>query len=235
MPEYLGSFVRVSETSVRGIFQHAFKTHPGCFKDGFNFLPRGMKKLVQRTNLNARRLHVLGNACAPPQAALALRLLKQRFQESQQYNLINRNIKEGIHPEWKPFSTLNATKTVNRQPVSTMSTTPSIKSKDARTQAEPIRHEDEMGMSEEDYLLLTHIIQLSALLDRILFAGLRAQTKKTRVLAREIKILGHLLSDQGLRPCPDKVKAISQMPSPTSQSQVRRALGAFSWFLGAFS
>ena len=34
--------------------------------------------------MNQSRLHVLGNACCPPQAALALRLLTERFAESQQ-------------------------------------------------------------------------------------------------------------------------------------------------------
>ena len=216
------------------------QVHPGCFKNGFNFVPTGIDKLVRRTSLNTTRLHVLGNACCPPQAALALRLLKERSAESQQQSALRKHYNENY---WKPQ--LNTVHPVNDAiPLSQFSSadsTPVSKPSTINAIAKGQRHRDRTNtttagrsgdekLSNDDFLLLTHIMQLSSLLNRILFAGLRAQTKKTRVLAREIKILGHLLSDKGLRPCPDKVKAISLMPSPTSQSHVRRALGAFSWF-----
>lgn len=202
------------------------KQHPGCFHNGVNFVPKGVKKLVRRTSINQSRLQVLGNACCPPQAALALRLLTERFAESQQQSVLRKQYTQDF---WNPK--LNTvTQPTESIPLSAFPNTTLLSNVPTNHSIKGIRQGREKDMSDNDFLLLTHIMQLSSLLNRILFAGLRAQTKKTKVLSREIKILGHLLSDKGLRPCPDKVKAISLMPSPTSQSQVRRALGAFSWF-----
>ena len=36
----------------------------------------------------------------------------------------------------------------------------------------------------------------------------------------EVNYLGHIVSKDGLKPDPDKVKAIDQMPEPTDREQI---------------
>ncbi|CAG2190506.1 unnamed protein product [Mytilus edulis] len=42
--------------------------------------------------------------------------------------------------------------------------------------------------------------------------------------------LGHLISKDGIRPPPDRVKAISDYPRPKNIKELRRLLGLFNWF-----
>eukprot|EP00946_MAST-07B_sp_MAST-7B-sp1_P003825 g3825.t1 len=84
--------------------------------------------------------------------------------------------------------------------------------------------------TDEDFLLLTHVMQLSKLLELTTLAGFRCQSRKTVIFAEEVKLLGHKISVRGLQPCPDKVKAIAKMASPSTTKACRSALGAFSWF-----
>lgn len=41
----------------------------------------------------------------------------------------------------------------------------------------------------------------------------------------KVKFMGHIVGKDGLKPDPDKVKALEQMPSPTCKQQVLSLLG----------
>ncbi|KAG8181195.1 hypothetical protein JTE90_013165 [Oedothorax gibbosus] len=54
--------------------------------------------------------------------------------------------------------------------------------------------------------------------------------EKRYSVTREVKILGHLVSSCGVRPDPDKVKAVSNFPTPQNVHDIRSFLGLCSYF-----
>ena len=70
-----------------------------------------------------------------------------------------------------------------------------------------------------------HIRNLEMVLQRLLDAGLRAQTAKTRFFDAKTENCGHVVSADGLHKLPPKVDTIRDTPQPTNVSQLRR----FSW------
>jgi len=48
--------------------------------------------------------------------------------------------------------------------------------------------------------------------------------------ADHISFSGHLVSKEGIRPDPDKLKAMTALPEPKDASGVRRVLGAFGYY-----
>ncbi|GFV09218.1 retrovirus-related Pol polyprotein from transposon 17.6 [Trichonephila clavipes] len=54
-----------------------------------------------------------------------------------------------------------------------------------------------------------HLIRLRLVLKCLQEAGLKLNSKKCLFAAQEVKILGHLVSSNGVRPDPDKIKAVS--------------------------
>ncbi|KAG8180136.1 hypothetical protein JTE90_028723 [Oedothorax gibbosus] len=75
-----------------------------------------------------------------------------------------------------------------------------------------------------------HISRLNLVLKCLQDAGLFLNHKKCLFAAREVKILGHLVSSIGVRPDPDKVKAVSNFPTPQNVHDVRSFLGLCSYF-----
>ncbi|CAB4003659.1 Hypothetical predicted protein [Paramuricea clavata] len=48
---------------------------------------------------------------------------------------------------------------------------------------------------------------------------------KVKMSCNEVTFMGHLLTDEGLKPDPEKVRAILEMPKPTDVAAVRRLIG----------
>lgn len=75
-----------------------------------------------------------------------------------------------------------------------------------------------------------HLSRLSAVLGCIEKAGLCLNPKKCLFAAPEIKVLGHLVNGNGVRPDPDKIKAITDFPSPCNIRDVKSFLGICSYY-----
>ncbi|GFV99324.1 retrovirus-related Pol polyprotein from transposon 297 [Trichonephila clavipes] len=58
-----------------------------------------------------------------------------------------------------------------------------------------------------------HLIRLRLVLKCLQEAGLKLNSKKCLFAAQEVKILGHLVSSNGVRPDPDKIKAVRNFPT----------------------
>ncbi|GFV33931.1 transposon Ty3-I Gag-Pol polyprotein [Trichonephila clavipes] len=58
----------------------------------------------------------------------------------------------------------------------------------------------------------------------VLEAGLKLNSKKCLFAAQEVKILGHLVSSNGVRPDPDKIKAVRNFPTPKNIHDIRSFL-----------
>lgn len=75
-----------------------------------------------------------------------------------------------------------------------------------------------------------HLERLDDVLTCISNAGLQLNTKKCHFARTNIKVLGHLISKDGVRPDPDKVAAVIRFPRPENQKQLRSFLGLASYF-----
>ena len=70
-----------------------------------------------------------------------------------------------------------------------------------------------------------HDANLDRLMQRCRKMGIRLNPEKTMVSQTEIPFFGHLLTSNGLKIDPDKVKAIREMPAPTNKSELETVLG----------
>ena len=75
-----------------------------------------------------------------------------------------------------------------------------------------------------------HLQVLEEVFERFKKHGLFLNGKKCKFMQKEIKFLGHIISDRGLHVDPDKVSAIKDMPPPTTTKEVRRFIGMASYY-----
>lgn len=76
----------------------------------------------------------------------------------------------------------------------------------------------------------THLERLSSILSLFRAAGLQLNSSKCRFGRRQVTILGHLVDSSGVRPDPDKVRAVLDFPVPTCVKDVRSFVGLCSYF-----
>lgn len=75
-----------------------------------------------------------------------------------------------------------------------------------------------------------HLHRLESVLRAFQSAGLQLNQKKCHFGFEEIKMLGHIVSAEGISPDPEKVKAVANFPTPNSVKQLRSFLGLSSYF-----
>ena len=49
-------------------------------------------------------------------------------------------------------------------------------------------------------------------------------------LRKKVAFLGHVISEDGVKPDPEKIKAVIQFPTPRNVKNVRQALGFFGYY-----
>ena len=75
-----------------------------------------------------------------------------------------------------------------------------------------------------------HYKHLRKLFTRFDDFGMFINTKKCLFAKQEVKFLGYKISTQGMGTLDDKVSAVSQMPPPTTVTEVRRFLGSMTYY-----
>lgn len=75
-----------------------------------------------------------------------------------------------------------------------------------------------------------HISLLLKVHEKLSFANLTINFEKSQFFRKELKYLGFVVGEHGLRADPDKIRAILEYPTPTSRKEVRRFIGTCSWF-----
>ncbi|UYV78461.1 hypothetical protein LAZ67_16001479 [Cordylochernes scorpioides] len=75
-----------------------------------------------------------------------------------------------------------------------------------------------------------HLRRLEVVLNCFKRAGLKLNPGKCSFGASNIKILGHQVNKDGIRPDDDKIKAVSQFPIPKNLQQLRSFLGLSSYY-----
>ena len=75
-----------------------------------------------------------------------------------------------------------------------------------------------------------HLGHIQEVFKRIRKANLRLNLKKCHFMKPELEYLGHVISENGIRPNPDKVQAIKGLLAPTCVKDVRSFLGMAGYF-----
>ena len=74
-----------------------------------------------------------------------------------------------------------------------------------------------------------HDSVLEAVLNRATTYNLKLNFKKVRVRKQQVQYVGHIISAEGLKPDPEKVRAMKDMPPPEAKEDVRRFLGSIQY------
>ena len=75
-----------------------------------------------------------------------------------------------------------------------------------------------------------HDQKIFRLFKRLSEAGLRLQPEKCTFLADEVGYLGHVISAEGVRPDPKKIKAVKNSPVPRSVRNIKEFLGLVGYY-----
>ena len=70
-----------------------------------------------------------------------------------------------------------------------------------------------------------HDERLTAVLNRAKETGIRFNKDKCEFAKDQVKYFGHIISKEGIKPDPEKIKAIRDMPNPKSKEELQTLLG----------
>ena len=74
------------------------------------------------------------------------------------------------------------------------------------------------------------IDNLQDIFDRFRKANLKLNPAKCMIAFKKIEYLGHLLSEEGVAPCPEQLEGVKSFPVPTTQKKLRSFIGLASFF-----
>lgn len=80
------------------------------------------------------------------------------------------------------------------------------------------------------YDLQDHNKKLCEVLDRFRKFNLKLQPTKCNFLRKELPFLGHIITDKGIKPDPDKISAISNYPVPKSPKDIKSFIGLCGYY-----
>ena len=80
------------------------------------------------------------------------------------------------------------------------------------------------------HTLEEHMRHLEEVFERLRTHKLRLKLKKCQFLKPETKYLGFIISPEGVKPDPQKVKAIRELPEPTTTKECRGVIGLMSYY-----
>ena len=75
-----------------------------------------------------------------------------------------------------------------------------------------------------------HVEIMLKLLERARQANVKFKPAKLQYKVREVKYMGNIVSESGLKPDVEKVHAITQLPSPERKEELQRFLGMVNYF-----
>ena len=76
----------------------------------------------------------------------------------------------------------------------------------------------------------THLKHLELIFQRLHEVDLKLKMEKCSFLKKHIQYLGHIVSGDGIKPVPEKLSAIQQMPRPYTPKEVKQFLGLVGYY-----
>ena len=74
-----------------------------------------------------------------------------------------------------------------------------------------------------------HDQRLITLLERCKSKGIKLNKEKCKFHLSEVSFMGHVISEEGLKPDPAKIQGVQEMPTPESKQDVKRLLGVVNY------
>ena len=81
------------------------------------------------------------------------------------------------------------------------------------------------GSSERD-----HLENLAAVLEKLEGAGVRLKRSKCHFMLPSVEYLGHIISNKGIQPTEEKIRAIVKAPAPNNVTQLKAFLGMLNYY-----
>lgn len=75
-----------------------------------------------------------------------------------------------------------------------------------------------------------HSEKLKAVFERLRTFNLKLQPSKCAFMRKEVNYLGHVITDQGVKPNPQKIKCVTEFPIPTNEKEVKSFLGLSGYY-----
>ncbi|KAK3104940.1 hypothetical protein FSP39_013542 [Pinctada imbricata] len=75
-----------------------------------------------------------------------------------------------------------------------------------------------------------HLQRMRKVFQKLREAGLKLTPKKCHLLMKKVKYVGHVVSENGIEPDPDKIQKVIDWPTPTSKEEVRSFLGFVGYY-----
>lgn len=76
----------------------------------------------------------------------------------------------------------------------------------------------------------THLKRLATVLERFKNANLKLKPSKCELLKKEVRYLGHIVSSEGVKTDPEKIKAVREWKTPTCRSELSSFLGFVGYY-----
>lgn len=78
--------------------------------------------------------------------------------------------------------------------------------------------------------LQEHITHLDQVFTKLSKANIKVQLSKSNFLRKEIEFLGHIITEQGIKPNPNKISAIQNYPCPKNRKAIKSFLGLLGYY-----
>ncbi|KAL6416665.1 hypothetical protein ACFW04_013257 [Cataglyphis niger] len=78
--------------------------------------------------------------------------------------------------------------------------------------------------------LREHEIKFDKLAERLRQTNLKLQPDKCEFLRKEVGYLGHIISDEGVKPDPAKIRAVKEFPTPRNAKNIKQFLGLAGYY-----
>ena len=92
------------------------------------------------------------------------------------------------------------------------------------------------AMDYLDYIIIfnktegENLQHLEEILQQLQKAGLKIKLQKCSFFKQHIQYLGHLISDEGIQPLPEKLESIAKLHTPKNAKQVKQFLGFVGYY-----
>ena len=87
---------------------------------------------------------------------------------------------------------------------------------------------DDINMFSRTYK--EHILRLEAVFEKLKAAGLKLSPSKCHLFKKQIKYLGHIISENGMAVDPDKISCVKDWPVPKTVWEVQRFVDFTSFY-----